>query len=395
MFKKLLIITALLCGVLHAADHKPGSIRLNTTTNELEISVQGGAWVSIGTYPIKAVNAVSGNGTDLTITAANGGTGNGNGGSIRLVPGAKNGSGTDGATYLDANSNSYVLRTGAGYFYSGDAGVSVGVRSDRGLGTPGAGYLSIISGSNYFTFGSQLVAANTSQYSWYSGGTPGANAGDTGLAREAAGVATVTDGGSGAGILSLKETTGGTVASNTVRVYAKDVSGTSQLYAKNDAGTEYALTPTASGGVDILRAVTSSDFDKNANTTLSDVTNLSVTLASSKKYAIEVHLFTNNASSASGLKVSCSTTATLASIRGTQKIWDLGTRALSAVTTVTSTGTATTKATIASGDHEIICHYTVDCTTTGDFKAQFAQGSSDATNTTVKAGSFIIATPLN
>jgi len=122
---------------------------------------------------------------------------------------------------------------------------------------------------------------------------------------------------------------------------------------------------------------------------LTDLADLSVNLLAGRNYQFRGVLFVNNAISASGIRAALQGTAIFSDLRYTIEIWDLGTRALTAVSTLSVLGTAVIKATIASGDHRVVIEGSCSVTTGGTLKAQGAQGTSDASNTTFKRGSYL------
>lgn len=70
------------------------------------------------------------------------------------------------------------------------------------------------------------------------------SAADVGFGRIEASVGTVNNPGGGGGIMEfLQVASGGTVSSNSARIYAKDVSGTGEMFVKDEAGNETQISP--------------------------------------------------------------------------------------------------------------------------------------------------------
>lgn len=372
--------------------------------NDVAISITAGT-VSAGTT-----------GKDITLTAsAAKAASNANGGNINLTPGAGDGSGIAG--YIQVTKVSFG-GVGATYPFLARSGSDELTLYNGALNTTASLSLANLSAGGQIhssAYGGFLLNAgasgvsgtqlgNAQQYCWFSGATPGGGFGDTGIGRSAAGQVKITNGdstsyltiGNDSGPFISFNATGASVpvsAAGMGRIRYNDTTKTFQVSADGGA---YASLSTGSSENTPITAYCTSITTVSSNAALNDITGMSATIASGGIYLIRCVLMTSNAGGASGLRVALTAgTATFNSVRVVQQIWDLSTRVMSAVSTITTLGTATSKATISSGDHEMIIEGYLDCNAGGTVKCQFGQGTSDASNTSVNVGSWMFLQKMN
>ncbi len=135
------------------------------------------------------------------------------------------------------------------------------------------------------------------------------------------------------------------------------------------------------------------DVTKNNNTTVADLTGLSVNLTTGRKYRFKAVLFVDSSAVGDGLagiKVTFAGTAT-----GSQVIIGIEFQGAVVSTNVSVTsisGTATSAAiTLTDAVNVVNITGTILCNGTGTFKIQGAQASAVAQNTVFKAGSYMSA----
>jgi hypothetical protein len=133
------------------------------------------------------------------------------------------------------------------------------------------------------------------------------------------------------------------------------------------------------------RARVSTQFDKTSDTTLANVTGLSVNLAAGTTYSFRAVLYVS-ANASGGAKVAVSGTATLGSLRYRGKA--LSGTTLSATGQATALGTAVAGATAAVDTIEI--DGTITTNAAGTLTIQFAQNASFGTASSVLVGSHLI-----
>ena len=139
------------------------------------------------------------------------------------------------------------------------------------------------------------------------------------------------------------------------------------------------------------RSRVSTQFDKTGNTTLSDVTGLSVTVTAGSTYGLKGVLFLTSGSSG-GVKVAIAGTATATSIVYDGLLFSNGT--ISAQTRVTSLGSTVCAAT-AVLTTQCQIEGTITVNAGGTLTIQFAQNASNGTTSSVLVGSrFYVDGPL-
>lgn len=121
------------------------------------------------------------------------------------------------------------------------------------------------------------------------------------------------------------------------------------------------------------------------NTTLAAVTGLSVTLQAGKTYLVKAVLFTT-AGAAGGNKVDLGGgTATVTSFRGLAQVYGTGAPANTRLTAITTSAGATADNTL------IVLTARIVVNAAGTLVVRHAQNASDASNSTIFAGSYITA----
>ena len=242
--------------------------------------------------------------------------------------------------------------------------------------------------------GGNFAGASGGALGWSSSSTDPTVAIDTGLARFAAAGIRVTNGSSGAGNLLLGTSagaigTGGagvlaftlsTTPSNfptdTIQLYSRDAAaGDAQLLVANEQGEISRLTSR------VKYATT--NFNKTNDTTLADVTGLSFNVEASVRYSFEATLYTTSGSSG-GVKFAIAGTATATTFIDEALVFNAA--ALAAQTRATIIGTAIGGVTAVTA---ALCTITgtILVNAAGTLTVQFAQNVSNATTSTVLAGS--------
>lgn len=184
-----------------------------------------------------------------------------------------------------------------------------------------------------------------------------------------------------------------TPAASKVRIYAKS---DGSVYQKDDAGTETGLA-TGGGGVGSLSVVLkTADETVNASTTLQNDDALVFTAGATNSYLILAHLYYSSAAAAD-IKFAFTVPAG-AVIRLSH---DAGRDAAGSAnipdTVVTSSGTACGSHTgqgVGTTRYVLLTCYVRTTGTGGSMQLQWAQNTSDATNTVVHLGSSLLVTTL-
>ncbi len=133
----------------------------------------------------------------------------------------------------------------------------------------------------------------------------------------------------------------------------------------------------------VHNARVSTQFDKTSDTTLANVTGLTVNVSAAGVYSFEAVLYTS-ANVAGGVKCAIAGTATATAIVYEALVFDAG--ALVAQTRATSLGTAVGGITIATAAH-ITIRGTITVNAAGTLTVQFAQNASTGTASSVLVGS--------
>jgi hypothetical protein len=131
----------------------------------------------------------------------------------------------------------------------------------------------------------------------------------------------------------------------------------------------------------------SSDMSVTSNTTLADITGLSVSLAAGDTYSFVATLFCTTGATAGGVKVGLAGTATITDLIADGHVRDgatiiAGTRVSTLTTVIASTNAGTAPVITIMG--------TITVNAAGTLKLQFAQNASNATASVVKRGSTLI-----
>lgn len=218
------------------------------------------------------------------------------------------------------------------------------------------------------------------------GGTLGVTGTST-LAAVNSGAHAVTGVLSSSGATSLATGGGATTVGGTL-----GVTGATNVAALNVSGT---LAATGIGGVLIARCT--ADTTKNANVTLGDITGMSAALAANATYLIEAWIFYQSnptadmklavtlPSGATGIWGSWGVPFFTAPVVGSERVNYIDTGTLDIVNALTVGGDDE-----FTGSVWISCRPTGFVTTTsaGTLQFQFAQATSDASNSIIKSGSF-------
>lgn len=153
-----------------------------------------------------------------------------------------------------------------------------------------------------------------------------------------------------------------------------------------------------------ITAYCTTDVTKNANTTLGDVTGMSVSLAANAQYAVDGWLYWQSNPTADikfGWTVPSGTTGfwsiigprvDTAPVAGSERInhTDYGTVATSSTLSAAGDDEFTGTVFISAVPH---CYFTT--TNAGTLQLQFAQNTSNASNTIIKTGSWMRVTRLD
>ncbi len=237
---------------------------------------------------------------------------------------------------------------GTGFSPSSSSGGMSGTLSTGKI--PKASGSSALADSNLSDTGT-LLAGNSpvsvrsvDQFGFSSSAADASVAADSGLGRDAAAIVKVTDGSSGKGWLS------------------------------NRAG----------------HARKTSDQAVTSSVTLTDLSDLSVTLVSGRNYQFRAVVFVNKANSLSGIRVALQGTATFNDLRYSIDIYDMTTRAIVANGISNALGTTVSKTTISTGENRVIVDGCCSVNTGGTLKIQGAQGTVDANATTFRRGSCLL-----
>jgi len=161
--------------------------------------------------------------------------------------------------------------------------------------------------------------------------------------------------------------------------------GANDLYARNEAGKTARLTG------NISRVAT--QFDKTTNTTLADITGLTINTLAGKSYTIEADIFVN-ADTTGGGKFAIAGTATATSIiYNIEEVCDTGTGAgtLTITSKQTALGGSAGQAGCTVAHTRISGLITVNAA--GTITAQFAQNASSGTSS-VLVGSWLRVAPV-
>lgn len=132
----------------------------------------------------------------------------------------------------------------------------------------------------------------------------------------------------------------------------------------------------------------SSDFSATSNTTLANVTGLSVTLLGSRKYSFHIPLFFSTGATAGGIKVALGGTATVTNLIADAECVDGTTNV--AGTQVSTLGSNLVANTNAGTTPKCVIEGTFESNAGGTFTVQFAQNASSATPSAVKRGSYML-----
>ncbi|MBK8506166.1 MAG: hypothetical protein IPL46_30585 [Saprospiraceae bacterium] len=139
-----------------------------------------------------------------------------------------------------------------------------------------------------------------------------------------------------------------------------------------------------------LSSITTSNFNVTSNTTLANIPNLSCNVEAGKTYALEAVLFTSGGSGGTKVAISGSATSSSTIYSGYAVILYAG---IQGYARSTSLGGAVVTSSYNGGDINITG--TVQVSASGTLTVQFAQGYSNATASTVLAGSFFKLTPIS
>jgi hypothetical protein len=335
-------------------------------------------------FTLTTTGPTSGAGNSLTVKASDAASGNTDGGNLVLAVGAKSGSGLDGSVTfkeataapgtaamwqnttsadvvnaklfhvggasnmelrlwasglggsIDANGACFGQNSNFGTYVGCLHNISTGIAIVSNVLRPTTGVGTAVT-DNTLDLGASAARFKNlflgTQLVWGTG-----SADDTGLKRLAAGVLSPTDGASGNGW--FQQTPG--------------------------------------------RARCTTQLDATTNTTLADVTGLSVTLKAGRKYTLRAKLFTTSTANG-GVKIGLGGTCTVTSLIAEVKGWSGTTLNLSAqATALGSLGGAN----VATDSAEIGVDIVVNAA--GTLTIQAAQNTSHADTTSVKVGSFMI-----
>lgn len=126
-----------------------------------------------------------------------------------------------------------------------------------------------------------------------------------------------------------------------------------------------------------------------SSTTLQNDDHLTVSLAASAKYWFKFWIFTNNAGALGGFKAALGGTVGVTSLKAQIEITDDTTNATAALARVTALSSAV-GAGLGSGDNFTTIEGTIETSTAGTFLLQWAQNTSEASNTTVQRNSILL-----
>ena len=150
------------------------------------------------------------------------------------------------------------------------------------------------------------------------------------------------------------------------------------LYARNENGNNNRLTG--------LACRVSTDFSKTSDSTLANVTGLSLNVAANEIYGFRAVLFTTSSTSG-GIKFAIGGTATATTLIADAEVVDAST--LKTVGTQRVTALATTIGDVTSvGNARVVIEGFIKVNAAGTLTIQFAQNASNAIPSNVKAGSY-------
>lgn len=188
---------------------------------------------------------------------------------------------------------------------------------------------------------------------------------------------------SGAGVLAFTLSTAPSSSpTDTVQLYSNDAAaGAHELYTRNEAGAIERQTGLCSRN--------SAQFDKTSDTTLANITGLSLNVEASRIYKFEAVLFTTS-NVAGGVKAAISGTATATSIVYEGVNLDNGVTVNSRTTTLGNTVGASTTVTAA----HVVIRGTIVVNAAGTLTTQFAQNASNGAASSVLINSNFCLTPI-
>lgn len=131
------------------------------------------------------------------------------------------------------------------------------------------------------------------------------------------------------------------------------------------------------------------DVTKNNNTTVADLTGLSVNLTTARKYRFTATIFVDSSATGAGLagiKITFAGTATASQFIAGLEFQGVAVGTNSTVTSISGTATSS-GITLTDAVNVVTITGTILCSGTGTFKLQGAQASGVVVNTVFKAGS--------
>lgn len=146
------------------------------------------------------------------------------------------------------------------------------------------------------------------------------------------------------------------------------------------------------GAVNSLNKFTSADFSVTSNTTLADITGLSVTLVAGRNYAFEAFL-PYSANVSGGVKFGTGGTVTTTRFRLVATIHNTGGGTIADLNNTGSTGAIGGLTATTGGWVEVRGYVTVNAG--GTFTLQFAQNASNAAASLVVGGAYMLIRPLD
>lgn len=194
------------------------------------------------------------------------------------------------------------------------------------------------------------------------------------------GIGALSFGGSAASVCAIANGTAPTTSpADMVQIYAADVAATSELFARNEAGAIRQLTA--------LRGVVATQFDKAANTTLGNITGLTVNVVAGKTYAFEAVLFVA-ADATGGSKFTMSGTATATSIVYEIELLDEDSNIASILDRKTALDSSSAQAGTTNGFCRITGSIVVNGA--GTLTVQFAQSVANGTSSVLVGSSLLV-----
>lgn len=142
-------------------------------------------------------------------------------------------------------------------------------------------------------------------------------------------------------------------------------------------------------------AYVTTDASASASTTLTDISGLSVTLQNGRKYSFEAQLpFT--CAAAGGIKASIAGTASANNVRFNGYIVDSAANGIKGNTQASALGTTVASATTTGTDGIVQIYGSIEVGSTGagTLTVQWAQNTSNATNTVIKRGAYFIVNDM-